>query len=92
MNNKQQKGQSADEIAQGACSMNISPSMPQNPKRKPGRAKSTNRGDDGDLIQREKGLKGKHGKIQNGMNSKQLSFSVSFLIELNNIYCCDMNF
>ena len=38
-----------------------------------------------DLIQREKGLKGQYGKIQSGMNSKQVSFSDSLLIELNNI-------
>ena len=46
MTNKQQKGQSADETAQGACSMNTSPTMPKNAKRKPGRPKSTNREDD----------------------------------------------
>ena len=42
MTNKQQKRQSADETAEEACSMNTSPTMPQNAKRKPGRPKSTN--------------------------------------------------
>ena len=46
MTNKQQKRQSADETVEEACSMNTSPTMPQNAKRKPGRPKSTNREDD----------------------------------------------
>ena len=46
MINKQQKRESADETPHGACSRNVSPTVPQNEKRKPGRPKTTNREDD----------------------------------------------